>query len=134
MITCRELIEGCPDCAVEQEYKDKIEHACGTSNATLLTSCEVFGGFRREDEEYHRISHEPELCDSCAEPLWDKLGLDKLGTRPCPSGLCTQWFCQYCDHVETSAGPLDCPTCGSLGRRPAVSQMRSLYRVKRKHW
>jgi hypothetical protein len=134
MITCVELVEGCPQCELEQQYKDKIGHTCGPSSEKYSTLCEVFGAARRNDEEYHRLSHEPESCDECGQPVWDKLGLNMLGTRLCPSGLCSQWFCRFCDQVDSSHGPIDCPTCGSIGRRPAVVRMRSLYRVKRKHW
>lgn len=122
------------DCEIEQKYLDKIEHACGSPHPQLYSLCEVSGEARRRSEEFHRLSHEPERCEECHEPVWNKIGLNGLIVRPCPSRLCWEYRCAVCGYLNSSFGPLDCPTCGSLGRHPKVSAMRSLYRVKRKHW
>lgn len=134
MIGCVGLVEGCPQCQLEQEYLDSKGHTCGQSGEYFSALCEITGEARRNDLEFHRLSHEPERCERCQEPIWDKVGLNGLGLRPCPSRLCWENYCVVCGFVNSSFGPLDCPTCGSLGRRPGVSRLRSLYRMKRKRW
>lgn len=133
-LTCDRMVPGCLDCEAEQDYQDSIGHVCDEHSDRFTTLCELRGEGRRSDEEYHQMSHEPERCEACHEIVDDHLGATAYYTRLCPAGLCPQVVCSHCNEVTSSFGPIDCPTCGSLGRRPAVTRMRSLYRVKRKHW
>lgn len=133
-LTCDRMVAGCSACEAEQEYQDSIRHVCDEHSDRFTTLCEFLGEGRRSNEEYHQLSHEPERCDSCHEIVDDHLGGIEYYNRLCPMGLCPQVVCFHCNEVMSSYGPIDCPTCGSLGRRPAVTRMRSLYRVKRKHW
>lgn len=133
-LTCDALIPGCPDCAAEQVYRDSIGHDCQHHHEHLRTMCQVMGEARRQDEEFHRLSHEPELCENCQEPIHDRVGLNNTVQKLCPAGCCLHVVCKVCGSDWASYGPIDCPYCGSLGRHPRISRMRGLYRVKRRRW
>lgn len=133
-MTCNALVAGCGDCEAEQAYKNAIGHECGPQSEHFSTLCEVWGESRRNDAEFHRISHEPERCEVCNAPVSDQLGLDNTVRRLCPAKLCVHVECAFCGAGTVSFGPIDCPYCGSLGRHPRIARMRHLYRVKRRHW
>lgn len=127
---CVELVEGCSDCEREGAYKEQVGHECGSPRGPFTTTCEMFGRMRREDEKFHRLTHAPILCESCSAVLDDKLGGLTYETRLCPSELCTEWVCPHCDVVQSSAGPVNCPSCGWAANRLRVSRIRRAYAAK----
>jgi hypothetical protein len=134
-LTCLALIEGCRDCEIEQDYKDSVGHRCGHRSASWSTMCEVFGEARGADEDYHLLSHEPERCEDCGRIIWDKLGTNNLVSTFCPSRYCVRMGCRFCGAEYSSYGPIECPTCGTLGQLLVrTRRMHHLYRVKRRHW
>lgn len=110
---CLRSVEGCEQCAAEEEWAFSQGHECGPEDKRWSTLCEVVGEGRRRSPELHRLTHEPERCEDCKAILNDRLGLYEIETRPCPSGQCTEWVCSFCKAVQSSEGPIDCPTCGS---------------------
>lgn len=133
MSVCLELVEGCSDCEREAVYKESIGHECGEPHPRISTMCQTWGKMRRKDEQFHRLSHEPERCEGCRAILNDKLGYNVIGTGVCRSGCCSQWHCPYCRRVVASAGPVTCPSCSGY-RDPRIRRIRRQYRAKRKHW
>lgn len=119
---CQELIDGCEDCCRQAQYVASLtpKHECDQL-------CSVRRRFRSEDEEFHRISHEPHRCEYCSQILSDKLGQNFTLVRRCSSGYCTQWACPKCRKTASSEGPVTCPTCGSLGRAPTIPRIRKQY-------
>lgn len=115
-----ESVKGCPWCAAEEAYKLSIGHSCGESTEKYTSFCDLIRKAREQDSEFHRLSHEPNRCEGCGAVLDDRRGLDRHGHRLCESGLCDQWFCPDCNETTSSAGPIDCPTCGSAasGEQP----------------
>lgn len=134
-LTCDALVVGCSDCAAEQVYLDSIGHDCRrVRDNRFHTMCEVRGEARRNSEQFHRLSHEPERCERCDRPINDRLGMNNTVQRVCPANQCVFVDCKFCGYSTSSFGPVDCPYCGSLGRHPRITRMRRLYQVKRRHW
>lgn len=137
-LVCRYLVPGCELCLVENEYLVRTGHDCPPESAKWHTTCEVFGGMRRQNPEFHRVSHLPQRCEDCGAIVSDNLGTDNLATQLCSELKCTQWVCTACGGVHMSEGPIDCSAC-SLGfwpRRASTHRMRSLYgrRRRRGRW
>jgi hypothetical protein len=131
---CRELIEGCEDCAREEEFLISIGHDCGEDTDKWRTVCTIWGEDRRADEELHRASHEPETCESCGAILADRLGTNRIVMKTCRAGCCTIWACPDCGDESCSSGPVNCPVCGSgFAKHPRIRRMRRLYAARKGH-
>jgi hypothetical protein len=131
---CVETVPDCLECAKEAVYKQSIGHECGEHDPRWATMCEVFGRMRREDEAFHRRSHEPQLCRGCGRFIKDNFGRDEALTRSCRAGYCTVWYCPSCGHEIASAGPVGCPACGRWKRDARLTRLRSAYRRRRRYW
>lgn len=110
----QESVEGCSECAADEEWLLSQGHKCGEPSPLWSTWCEVLGQSRRDDPEFHEMSHRPLLCDDCGGILDNRRGLDRIESRPCPSGQCVEHVCGYCGALISSSGPVGCPVCGSL--------------------
>jgi hypothetical protein len=130
---CRELVDGCPDCQAEAEFKLSFGHECGEDGTRFISLCTVFGKQRRKDAEFHRLSHQPVCCEKCGTKLRDNVGYDVIVVKPCPSGQCRRWCCPDCGDEWASDGPVDCWSCGSY-RDPQLSRIRRAYRRRRRFW
>jgi hypothetical protein len=109
-----ESIEGCEDCAAEAAWERSQGHDCGKSSPRWKTLCEWIRDQRLESEEGHRLSHQPVRCENCDAVLNDRRGYWAYVHGRCASDLCEEWRCVRCKTVETSVGPIDCPTCSLL--------------------
>jgi hypothetical protein len=131
-VSCVGVIAGCADCAAELEYRERVHgpHVCGDM-------CEVNGKAKSESAEFHRLIHEPELCERCGHVMDDHRGSGSYGHKVCRSGYCTIVFCPACGDEGSSFGPVGCPSCGSIGHLPyprRVSVMHRRYRLKKAAW
>jgi phage FluMu protein Com len=131
---CIASVEGCPDCEIEDDWKRIRGHRCGESSDRWSTWCELDRETRLARPEYHRLIHEPVRCDNCKKILSDRGGQYLEKTRMCRSGFCQEWYCPFCDAVQSSAGPVDCPSCGFVRRPVGVRRMRRAYRRRRRFW
>lgn len=104
LVECPDIVPGCEDCLLEAPYRRGPEHECDDV-------CRVFGKMKRDSEQFHAITHQPEVCDECAGLLDDHLGNVRLVQGYCETGCCAVWSCPDCNAEQTSAGPIDCPTC-----------------------
>ena len=136
-LVCADLVPGCDLCLAENAYLIRVGHDCAPSLKGLDTLCQVFGDMRRNNPEFHRVSHLPQRCEDCGAIVSDNLGTNNLATQLCSEVMCTQWVCTACGGVHMSEGPIDCPAC-SLGfwpRRASTKRMRMLYgRRRRGRW
>lgn len=137
-VNCPEFIEGCADCAAEAAYRATLGINCELDcrpDPKWDTLCQVIGGLRRDSEEFHVASHQPERCENCATVLSGRIGPERTLTRLCRAGLCTEFYCPNCGETAASEGPIGCWSCGSLGRIKKISRMHVMYRSrKRGRW
>jgi hypothetical protein len=113
-VILKESVEGCEDCAAEEAWKIKNGHQCGASGASYNSWCSILGESRRKQPDFHRMTHEPEICEDCGEVVDDHRGTTHFEYRKCASGQCDEWFCTFCKGTLGSSGPVDCPACGSF--------------------
>jgi DNA-directed RNA polymerase subunit RPC12/RpoP len=121
---CQEVVEGCPDCEAEAAFKG--DHLCDDM-------CRFWGKQKRNGDEFHRLTHEPERCEDCGGIVSDKRGYRAFDVRACKAGYCTEWYCTHCGATTSSSGPMECPTCGSLRHlfRERISRMHQAYARRR---
>jgi hypothetical protein len=131
---CVGLIEGCGLCEAEGAFLEEQGHECGEHDPRWSTLCEIERESRQRSPEYHRLSHLSIRCEGCKAVLKDKLGLDRILTRLCASQCCTEWYCPDCGEEWSSAGPVNCPTCGSYAqyRHDRLRAIRRQYGVSRR--
>lgn len=124
MSACKSVVPGCPDCEAEAAFRG--DHECSDI-------CAAWGGARSASEEFHRQSHAVHLCEHCGFMLSDKRSPAQYKTRLCKAGYCNEWYCPSCGRTESSAGPIECPACGSGGfvTRARISRMHRAYARRR---
>lgn len=107
LVTCLDTIAGCADCLAEEPFQRAGGHECDDM-------CRFFGDQKRDDPEFHRLSHRPTTCQHCGAVLDDHRGNDRIKARPCANGTCLVWYCPDCDGEWGSDGPLGCPVCSPV--------------------
>jgi hypothetical protein len=96
---CVAVIPGCKQCEIQTSVKAK-DHKC-------YKLCNMIARYL-ENEEFHRIWHEPETCGECGELLDDKKGESFYAIRTCNNGKCHVMACPKCDLEWMSLGPIGC--------------------------
>lgn len=106
-LVCLDMVPGCTDCEAEASHRlvDRLgDHDCDDL-------CRWSGQAKRDDPEFHRLTHQPQTREGCAALIDDKRGNDRTVIKWCPEGSCRLWCCPDCGEDYASDGPVGCPSC-----------------------